>query len=56
MMTRYTTEEAQYRAMLSQQEANEFVERELCCPYCGYIGSFLIAGLVQLTCSKAVRV
>lgn len=59
MMTRYTTEEAQYRAMLSQQEANEFVERELCCPYCGYMVGIAFSdctGHLKLKCKKCKRI
>lgn len=40
MMSYYVqtnNEAARYRAELSRQEAEEFVERELKCPKCGYL-------------------
>ena len=47
------------RAMLSQQEANEFVERELCCPYCGYMVGIAFSdctGHLKLKCKKCKRI
>ena len=58
MMPYYTqtnNEVARYRAELSKQEAEEFVERELKCPKCGYLVATAFSdasGHFKIKCQK----
>ena len=54
-----TSEEALQRAELSQKEAEEFIERELKCPKCGYLVAFAFSdakGHFKIKCKKCKRV
>lgn len=58
MMSYYVqtnNEAARYRAELSRQEAEEFVERELKCPKCGYLVATAFSdasGHFKIKCQK----
>ena len=57
--TRNTTEYAQFRAEISKQEAQEFVERELKCPQCGYLVAYAFSdatGHFKIRCKKCKTV
>lgn len=62
MMAYYTqtnNEVARYRAELSRQEAEEFVERELKCPECGYLVAYAFSdatGHFRIKCKKCKTV
>lgn len=50
---------ARYRAELSKQEAEDFVERELKCPQCGYLVAYAFsdaAGHFRIKCKKCKTV
>lgn len=61
-MTHYTqtvNELARYRAELSRQEAQEYVERELKCPECGYLVAYAFSdakGHFKIKCKKCKTV
>lgn len=53
--TQTNSEVARYRAELSRQEAEEFVERELKCPKCGYLVATAFSdasGHFKIKCQK----
>ena len=57
--TQTSNEIARYRAELSRQEAEEFVERELKCPECGYLVAYAFSdaiGHFKIKCKKCKTV
>lgn len=57
--TQTNNEIARYRAEVSKQEAQEFIERELKCPECGYLVAYAFSdatGHFKVKCKKCKTV
>ncbi len=57
--TSSTSEDVLRRAELSKKEAEEFIERELKCPKCGYLVAFAFSdakGHFKIKCKKCKEV
>lgn len=57
--TQTNNEIARYRAELSKQEAQEFIERELKCPECDYLVAYAFSdatGHFKIKCKKCKTV
>jgi len=57
--TKTVNEYARFRAQVSREEAQEFVERELKCPECGYLVAYAFSdatGHFKIRCKKCKTV